>query len=200
MLISHQQFLDWLQSRGIGIDPAYPDSEEISFVESLNVSKSSRFWCFPECTHRWMNFVATLMACCEPWERLCIWPQHGNWREIDTSQILGRQMAVMRNNVGVPSGFKGGLIVDREELAIAETILFTCLSFGWRAYLDVYLIPDHGRHIIRTDHHEVVHVTFGEQQELDEFVERMAQAGFHLPKLLPDETFRPVDWITPEDK
>jgi hypothetical protein len=70
--------------------------------------------------------------------------------------------------------------------------------FGWCAEDDLFFVPDHGQQLLRTDHHDVVHVQCSSEERIQELVEYMAQQGYELPAGLPDETFKRPDWMPDE--
>ena len=49
--------------------------------------------------------------------------------------------------------------------------------------------------MIKTDHHDVVHVSFRDQATMEKFINTMAEKGFELPEDIPDETFKRPDWM-----
>jgi hypothetical protein len=65
--------------------------------------------------------------------------------------------------------------------------------FGWNIGADLYIIPDHGRQIVKTDPHNVAHVYFREQATTDKFTKIMFANGFDLPEDMPDATFKQPD-------
>jgi hypothetical protein len=84
---------------------------------------------------------------------------------------------------------------DRTELTPLVTLLFSTTIFGWSVAEDLYVIPDHARFIVKTDHHGVVHVEFQSDDDLSCWVTQLAQKGFTLPDETPDATFKTPDWM-----
>jgi hypothetical protein len=60
---------------------------------------------------------------------------------------------------------------------------------------DLFIVPDHGRQLINTDHHGVVHVACQETARLLQFIEHMTLGGYELPQDLPDATFKRPSWM-----
>jgi hypothetical protein len=60
---------------------------------------------------------------------------------------------------------------------------------------DLYIVPDTGRHIVKTNHHGVIHVSFGSSDDVQAFIQFMAERGFILPDELPDATFKRPEWM-----
>ncbi len=76
------------------------------------------------------------------------------------------------------------------------TAVFTQLTFGWSVTDDLFVVPDHGRQMILTDHHGVVHAQFLDQRRIEPFVRDMREQGYPPPVELPDETFKKPDWMS----
>jgi hypothetical protein len=79
------------------------------------------------------------------------------------------------------------------------TLLFSTTIFGWSVGDDLYVVPDHARHLLQTDHHGVIHLKFRTQTDLNSCVEEMHRRGFSLPDELPDETFKQPKWMKSGD-
>jgi hypothetical protein len=60
---------------------------------------------------------------------------------------------------------------------------------------DLYVVPDHGRHLLQTDHHGVIHASFRTEESLNACVAEMARREFALPDEIPDSTFKPPGWM-----
>ena len=87
--------------------------------------------------------------------------------------------------LGLPLGTADVVIFDRVDLPTLITLLFSITVFGWSVGEDLYVVPDHGRHVLQTDHHEVIHVSFHDSGEIGHWVSQMAQRGFDLPEDVP---------------
>ena len=70
--------------------------------------------------------------------------------------------------------------------------------FGWSVGKDLYVVPDHAHCIMKTDHHDVVHVSFRDEASLQKFVSGMQEEDFVLPDHPPDPTFRTPKWMEKE--
>jgi hypothetical protein len=97
--------------------------------------------------------------------------------------------------LGLPLGTADVVIFDRVDLPTLIILLFSTTVFGWSVEEDVYVVPDHGRHVLQTDHHEVIHVSFRDAGEIGHWVSQMAQQGFDLPEDVPDATFKRPSWM-----
>ena len=97
--------------------------------------------------------------------------------------------------LGMPLGTADVVAFDRSDFDTLVTLLFSTTVFGWSVGEDLYVVPDHARHVLQTDHHDVIHVSFRTFDEIGRWVSEMAQRGFDLPDELPDETFKRPSWM-----
>jgi hypothetical protein len=67
--------------------------------------------------------------------------------------------------------------------------------FGWSVGEDLYVVHDHARFILQTDHHNVIHVSYRSSADVDEWVRQMEGRGCALPEEVPDSTFKRPDWM-----
>ena len=82
-----------------------------------------------------------------------------------------------------------------DELDSLVTLIFSTSVFGVSAAEDLYVVPNHARYILKTDHHDVIHIDFRLSDEVDRWVSELARRGFPLPGDLPDETFKQPTWM-----
>jgi len=75
------------------------------------------------------------------------------------------------------------------------TLIFSTTIFGWSVGEELYVVPDHARYILQTDHHDAIHVSFRNPEEVKRWTSVMAERGFPLPDKVPDETFRRPTWM-----
>jgi hypothetical protein len=97
---------------------------------------------------------------------------------------------VILRGAGVPSGQAGAIRFGRDEEHILLAVLYANLAFGWCADDDLFFIPDHGRQLLHTDHHDVIHVECESEERVQKLVMHMADAGYELPREPPDGTFK----------
>jgi len=90
---------------------------------------------------------------------------------------------------------EGAILVPAGEQELLVSIALPLARWGWFVEHDVQLIPDHGKMILMTDHHRVLHASFRTEPEAEAFVDRMAAAGHALPEELQDETFKVPSWM-----
>jgi hypothetical protein len=87
-------------------------------------------------------------------------------------------------------------VLNRAEFDRLVTLMFSGTIFGWAVIHDLYVIPDHARCIMQTDHHDVIHASFRNGADLERYVGDMARAGFPLPTDVPDPTFNTPIWMS----
>jgi hypothetical protein len=191
--IKEKKFIKTIKQKGITIDSSYPDSAEVSFKNDLELS---RFWKIPEGARRIPYFVDTILGALDPWESAYVWKHLGSW----VSRVKGERLnddlqAVIYRGVGIADDNADILEFKRNELHVLIALIFNQLVFGWHVEDDLYIIPNHGKQIIKTDHHDVVHVLFRDDSTMKQFIEEMSKNGFELPNDLPDETLKKPDWM-----
>jgi hypothetical protein len=96
---------------------------------------------------------------------------------------------------GVPDGWAGPVRYRREEEEAVIAVLFAYLAFGWCGDDDLFFIPDHGRQLLQTDHHDVIHVECATEERAQELVAHMANEAYPLPTESPDCTFKRPAWM-----
>jgi len=84
---------------------------------------------------------------------------------------------------------------SRNEFDKLVTLIFSTTIFGWSVGEDLYVVPNDGRSVLQTDHHEVIHVCFRVEDDLEDFVKGMDARGFVLPDVVPDATFKQPSWM-----
>ena len=97
--------------------------------------------------------------------------------------------------MAIPDGTEGAVRFEAAEADLVKDLIGNVMSLGWCVDDDLLVIPDHGRQILKTDHHGVVHVNFASESRVEEYVRHMARAGFLLPTDTPDDTFRRPRWM-----
>jgi hypothetical protein len=103
---------------------------------------------------------------------------------------------VLLRGAGIPAGWSGAVRFDRDEEDALLAVLYAYLAFGWCADDDLYFVPDHGRQLLQTDHHDVIHVQCTSEERVQQLVVDMAEAGYKLPSAPPDWTFKRPTWMS----
>jgi len=191
--IAEKTFIEMIRQVGIIADSRYPDAAELGFGKE---SEISRFWEIPEEARRIPYFVETILSALDSWKSMYVWRHMGSWfTSIKGERLNDHIQAVIYQGIGITENNADILKFTRNELAELVTLTFNQLVFGWHVGDDLYMIPDHGRQMIKNDHHDVVHVSFRDQSTMENFINSMAVKGFELPEDIPDETFKRPDWM-----
>jgi hypothetical protein len=195
-------FLRWAASVGIGFDPRYPES---GLLRILPRRDQARFWVLPPDPAAWPHFIASLLESLDEWDSGLLWPRSGSWpnQEKSPSYDEGVRDVILRG-VGVPAGWAGALRFGRDEKNALIAVMYPFVAFGGCGDDDLIFVPDHGRQLLQSDHHDVIHAQCGSSERIQKFVDQMAEAGYDLPTKLPDETFKRPAWMvepsTPVDR
>lgn len=191
--VSKAEFLRWAAGKGMRLDPKYPDSAVLGYV----AGGKARFWVVPEEAEQRPYLLMSLLELMGEWERCYVWRHLGRWPDASRMEerINDRVEATILEGLGIPMGTADVVVFGREELDALVTLLFSTTIFGWSVGEDLYVVPDHGRQILQTDHHGVVHVTFRYPEEVKVWERELAARGFALPKELPDATFKRPGWM-----
>jgi hypothetical protein len=191
--IKEQLFINNIREIGLKLDPKYPDSAILSFD---NVSTYSRFWNIPDQARKYPFFTNTILTNIDPWKYVYIWKHMGSWDVLKHRERVNDDIqALIYKGAGISRGNSDILQFTMENISEITTIIFNQLVFGWCVGDDIYIIPNHGKQIIQTSHHDVVHVEFLEKSRLNKFIKNMAKNRFPLPTEVPDGTFYKPDWM-----
>jgi hypothetical protein len=188
--VAGEVFLRWIAGVGIGVDP---NSHCLRLLPSR---EHARFWVIPADPASWPHFLASLLSGLDEWDAGYLWPRFGRWPEPGRSPSYNAGVRdVVLRGAGVPGGWAGAMEFGRDDEDSLLAVLFAYLAFGWCTEDDLFFIPDHGRQLLQTDHHNVVHVDCAGEERVRELVAHMAGAGYTLPAEPPDGTFRRPGWM-----
>lgn len=195
--LSEHQFLDWARTQGIGVDEHYPKAVVLTFKLDSN---EHRFWEVPPEAERRPYFALSILQLMGEWKSCYVWRHMGSWPgSANPLRINDNVELQILSGLGLPLGTADIVEFTRNEIPQLVTLLFSTTVFGWSVGEDLYLVPDHGRFIVKTDHHNVIHVSFRNIADRQVFVEEMRRRKFPLPEDLPDETFKQPDWLKNND-
>jgi hypothetical protein len=198
--LAEAEFLSWAEDRGLGLDPQYPQSAVLSFRAG---SSDARFWSVPPEPERRPYFLASLLDLLGDWTSCFAWRHLGSWPDVDdidaqrVNDVVEYQIL---KGLGLPVGTADVIEFGRAESGVLLTLLFSTTIFGWSVGEDLYILPNHARYLLQTDHHNVIHVEFRHAEDVAPLVAQMAERGFHLPDELPDETFKQPHWMPEPDR
>jgi len=195
--LSESHFLNWAKEAGIHLDDRYPQSAVLTF---RGESEQDRFWSVPDRPERRPYFFLSLLDLMGDWRSCYVWRHLGSWptsaNPFRINDVV--ELAIFRG-LQLPLGTTDVVEFSREEMDKLVTLIFATTVFGWSVGEDLYVVPDHARHLMQTDHHEVIHVSFRNSQDLSSFVTEMKEREFPLPEDVPDRTFKQPAWMTKRD-
>jgi hypothetical protein len=195
-LIPNDAFFRSTEKLGIGFDPRYPDARHLTL---LPPTESNRFWTLPGDPRAWPPFVLTLLGSLDDWAEGLLWARDGSWPpHLTASPIIEGVRGVVLRGVGIPDAWTGAVRFKRGEENELVAVIYVFLAFGWCVKDDLFFVPDHGRQILRTDHHDVIHVECRTEERVNQLVAHMAGEGYELPTEPPDWTFKWPAWMGPE--
>jgi hypothetical protein len=191
------EFLAWAARSGFHLDPHYPQSAVLALSPA---SEHHRFWEVPAEPERRPYFIASLLECMGDWQACYAWRHMGSWPQSAVPERINDvvELRILRG-LGLPLGTNAIVEYARGESDTLLTLLFSTTIFGWSVGQDLYVVPDHGRHLLKMSHHEVIHVSFRTEDGLNFCIEEMARRGFPLPDEVPDATFKRPAWMKSGD-
>jgi hypothetical protein len=158
----------------------------------------ARFWTVPPEPERRPHLIAALLELLGDWQICYVWRHLGSWPDtasVDAERANDVVESRILQGLGLPLGTSDIVAFDRTDVAALVTLLFATTIFGWSVGEDLYVVPDHARQLLQTDHHGVIHVSFRDVGDIEYWVSEMARNGFDLPHDLPDETFKRPSWM-----
>jgi hypothetical protein len=161
--------------------------------------QQDRFWEVPVEPERRPYFLQCFLELMGDWQDCYAWRHLGSWPEsaepLRINDVVEWQIL---KGLGLPLGTADVVRFERAELDKLVTLMFSTTVFGWSVGEDLYLVPDHARYIVQTDHHNVIHVSCRSSADVNEWVRQMEERGFALPEEVPDSTFKRPDWMRGE--
>jgi hypothetical protein len=191
--LEESAFLEWAETADLCLDPQYPHSAVLMFRSE---SKEHRFWevpAEPECRP---YFISSLIELLGDWRECYAWRHLGAWpMSAEPSRINDVVEKRLLAGLGLPLGTADVVCFDRSESDAVIALIFVTTVFGWSVAEDLYLVPDHARCFLQTDHHHVIHASFRFPADVYRSVGHMEERGFPLPTELPDPTFKQPPWM-----
>jgi hypothetical protein len=194
-LATNDEFLGWAKQRGIGVNSRYSDPAQSCFwLHILSGGGERRFWAFPFEARELLVFVTSILKALDPWESCRVLKRVGSWSYAED----GEGQDLVLESIGIPEGFGGSVEFLASEGATLLLLLVTQLAFASNPGDDLWVVPDHGRQVIFTDHDGAVHLLFAAPEHMGSFVEAMRENGFPLPDEPPNESLRWPNWMGPK--
>lgn len=194
--LTESAFLAWAEGAGLGLDPQYPHSAVLTFKPDPH---HDRFWEVPPEPEVRPYFISSLLELMGDWQECYAWRHLGRWPDsADPSRVNDVVELQILKGLGLPLGTADVVSFTRAELDRLVTLIFSTTIFGWTVSDDLYVVPDHARYILQTDHHNVIHVSCRNAVDVEALVGQMKKREFLLPDELPDSTFKKPGWMTNE--
>jgi hypothetical protein len=153
---TEEHFLRWANRNGLALDPRYKRSAVLSFDPPVD---QARFWEVPPEPARRPYFIASLLDLADADSYYC-WRHLGSWpRRAGLERLNDRIEHQILSGICLAIGSSDIVEFCRSEMDRLITLLFSTTIFGWSVAEDLYVVPDHVRQILQTDHHEVIHVS-----------------------------------------
>ena len=191
--LTEAAFLAWAEGAGLGLDPQYPDSAVLVFRPDPH---QDRFWEIPPEPECRPYFILSLLELMGDWQECYVWRHLGSWPEsADPRRINDVVEWHILKGLGLPLGTADVVRFERAEVDKLVTLIFSTTIFGWSVGDDLYIVPDHARYIVQTDHHNVMHVSCRSATDVETWVTHMEECGFPLPEDIPDPTFKKPGWM-----
>jgi hypothetical protein len=193
-LHSRDSFLKWSSKHNIVLDPRYPESESLAFVDD---GLHDRFWEIPSEPERRPYFFRCMLKALGDWKSTYCWRHLGTWSSPgdEMDRISDQVERIILTGLGLPIGTEKICEFNREEEANVVTLLLSTSIFGFTQGDDLFLVSDTAESILQTDHHGVMHASFRSEDLLMKFIQLMEEEEYSLPRELPDWTFKRPDWM-----
>lgn len=174
--VATSDFLLWARTCGIAPDDRYDEPRCLVYLPYRDYD---RFWVVPKSPEAIPYFAEQLLAGLGDWATCYLWLREGQWpsaRHSNSSNDVVRDLIFRAAQV--PDGFEGALQFSKSEQGKILGIISAVLMYGWSAGEDLFVIPNHGKVFLQTDHHGVVHVNCADANLPATFVAHMAENGF----------------------
>jgi hypothetical protein len=126
-------------------------------------------WEYPGGAHGTPGFILNALDAIESWTEIYAYRRSDTWHCTDENEPEGQMCSFIFRAVGVPAVDSAVFVFSKSDIDALATLVLATLCFGWCVYDDLFLVPDHGRQILYFDHHDVVHVSFKDQEGYDRF-------------------------------
>ena len=189
--IPEKQVLPWLSERHLDMGDHYPEKVSVRFKDDF-----SRFWNVPVNPEARSDLIDTILRLTEPWSECLVWKPDGSWMETaDDDRINDVVQLHLLRGLGLPLGTADAVLFEHSEKTKLVSLAFLNTIFGWCVGDDMLIIPDSGLFIVKTDHHNVIHVSCKSESAMEKFIEGMKKEDFPLPEEPPDSTFKLPKWM-----
>jgi hypothetical protein len=108
------------------------------------------------------------------WHFCYVWRHLGRRPQSAASSRINEVVELrILKGLGLPLGTADVVEIPREELDTLVVLMFTTTVFGWSVGEDLYVVPNNARYLLQTDHHDAVHVSFRDSEDVEHLVRGM---------------------------
>jgi hypothetical protein len=192
---SDQEFLAWLAEAGIGVDPRYPQSAQLVFTASPDLS---RFWLPNQVPSDLPGFLLTAVRAATAGGGCWIHRRGGGyWYAGERASSREVVIERMLPGSGIERGITGAVRYSPEEWQPLLVALIAHYTLGWQVGNDVHIVPDNRSCVLMIGHHGELSCHSPDLVSLNAFITAMALQGYELPDHVPDATFKVPEWMSP---
>ncbi|MFN3651931.1 MAG: hypothetical protein ACK47B_20345 [Armatimonadota bacterium] len=174
-LASLETFHDWCADSPIQAENREWSEGHFSLeLTSRSGTTESREWSTPYETKTLLAFVTALLDTLSPFDYCWVLKREGKWWDQGENEGLE---PVLRS-LGIPADFEGALRFTADERPALTLLVTAQIAFGWSGYYDLWVVPDHGRALLRTDDDDFTTLYFTDPTPIEPVVQQMASAGF----------------------
>jgi len=191
--LNESDFLRWADQNELGLDERYPQSAVLHFRPNPELARCWEVRLEPE---RRPYFIASMLELMGDWQACYVWRNLGSWPQVvEGSRINDVVEWRILKGLGLPLGTTDVVELSRNETDTLVTLMFSTTIFGWSVGEDLYVVPNHARHVLKVSHHDVIHAHFRFEEDLERYVKGMDAREFALPESVPDRTFKQPSWM-----
>jgi hypothetical protein len=200
--IPEDEFLDWAEDRGVGLDERHTDARHLLIQPDRDFD---RLWKRPLDITATRELIGHVLDAMEPRSHVGVGsrspkrPGRVLRSILDDGRILNEphdpEHVAPLELSGVPFGEAAALACDASGRAELMALIEAQARFGRCVDDDVFVLPDHGKHLLHVDHHDVTWMSCRQESGLSPAVRFLGEPGHPLPDELPDKTFKPRGWI-----
>lgn len=192
--LSTEAFLMWAAARGIGRNPRYPKSGELTFT-----SESGTWYRYrrPEPPEPLSESAGRAVRVAAAGSSLWLFPpwRNGMWFP-PAYEGSGPEHALYSElrEAGIPPAYRGAVSCDPSELSIATRLFLAAVEEG-RTNWQLGVIPAHAQCVLRVDDDGDLMGSFPSESACNSFTEALRKAGWREP-IGPDPTVSETDpWL-----
>ncbi len=180
-----ETFLSWAAEAGIGRDPRFKNSLKLVFQRGRS---HSCYWTIPPDQEEAERLFRLVLEAVWGAGDMAVWPRDGSWwtfrerlEDLDPESPFGEIIRSLENPAA---------LVGRDEIGELIKFLWFTMKESWRLSDDIHLISTDRSCILLLSHHQTLHASSSDLENLKRTVEHLALGGFPLLEERPDWTFK----------